>query len=315
MCGLTPALYSASRERLISSRSSSRISRAARATVGSSRLRGRGSSTGNSRLDAPGTESEQNDAIAQANRFADIVRDENDGASGFGPDAFQFVVQQVAGLGVESGERFVHQQDVGLGGEGARDGDALTHAAGELVNVAVFELAKVYQPQIVLRLLAALGFRNPFIFMPNSTFCADREPGKQSMILEDQDAIGSGPSNGIAVHQDLTRGLRIESGNQVQQRGLAAAGWTNDAEKFSRANFKIDVVESERPFPGLCAVAKADLVQTQPWETPPRPHGRGWSTCSWTWLGASAAIDRNWELTRNALWCSLNRLSFFSART
>jgi hypothetical protein len=120
------------------------------------------------------------------------------------------------------------------------------------------------------------------------------------MILEDQDAIRSWALNGITVHQDLTRGLRIESRNQVQQGGFAAAGRTNDAEKFSGANFEVDVIESDEPFPGLCAIAKADLVQTNLGKL----HRGRWAwlvECNWTWLGASAAIDRNWELTRNAL--------------
>ena len=99
------------------------------------------------------------------------MRHKDDRASSLAPDTLQFVVQQVAGLGIESGERFVHQQDVGFGGERAGDSDALPHAAGELVNVAVFKLPKMYQPQIVLRLLARSALGTPFIFMPNSTFC------------------------------------------------------------------------------------------------------------------------------------------------
>ena len=57
------------------------------------------------------------------------------------------------------------------------------------------------------------------------------------MILEDQDAIRSWALNRITVDQDLTRGLRMQARDQVQQRRLAAAGGTNDAKKLSRANF------------------------------------------------------------------------------
>ncbi len=71
----------------------------------------------------------QDNAIAQPNGFADVVGHEDDGASGLAPDALQFVVQQVAGLGVERGEGLVHQENVGLGGQRACDGDALPHSA------------------------------------------------------------------------------------------------------------------------------------------------------------------------------------------
>jgi len=38
---------------------------------------------------------------------------------------------------VERRERLVHQQHLGIGGEGARDRDALLHSARKLVGVAV----------------------------------------------------------------------------------------------------------------------------------------------------------------------------------
>src|SRR6516225_6439302 len=43
-------------------------------------------------LDASGAEGHEGDTIAQADRLAHVVGDEDDGASGFGPDLFQLVV-------------------------------------------------------------------------------------------------------------------------------------------------------------------------------------------------------------------------------
>jgi hypothetical protein len=80
-------------------------------------------------LYAAGTESHQDDTISEAHSLTDVVRYENDGASGLAPDAFEFVMQQVSRLGVESGEWFVHQEDVGFGRKRTSNGDALTHAA------------------------------------------------------------------------------------------------------------------------------------------------------------------------------------------
>src|SRR5579863_9829945 len=62
-------------------------------------------------LDAAGPESQKNYAIAQANRLAHVVRDEDDGAPRVAPDALEFGAQQVACLGVERGDRLIHQQD------------------------------------------------------------------------------------------------------------------------------------------------------------------------------------------------------------
>ena len=140
MRGFTPSAYSASSERLISSRSWSRIWRAARATAGSSRWRGRGKSTWNSTFDPARAKGQKNDAIAEANRLTNIVGDENNGAAGLAPDALQLVVQQVAGLGVERAEGFVHQKNVRFSGQSAGDGDALAHASGKLMDVTPLEL-------------------------------------------------------------------------------------------------------------------------------------------------------------------------------
>ena len=60
------------------------------------------------------------------------------------------VLEVGAGLRVDRGERLVHEQQLGLVGQRAGDGDALLHAAGELPRVAV---ADVGQPDRRERLL------------------------------------------------------------------------------------------------------------------------------------------------------------------
>ncbi len=210
---------------------------------------------------AAGTESEQNDAIAEANGLTDVVRDEDDGASGFAPDALEFVVQQVAGLRVESGERLVHQKDVGLGGQGAGNGYALPHAARKLVNVAVLKFSEVYEPEIVFRLLQAFGLGNTLHLHAEFDVLANGEPWEKAVFLEDEDAVGARALHGISVDKDLAGCLRVQAGNQVEQSGLTAARGPDDAEKFARLNLKIDVVESKQALPGLRAVAERDVVQ------------------------------------------------------
>ena len=59
-----------------------------------------------------------------------------DGAAG---EPQELALHQLARLGVERGEGLVHQQELGLRGEGAGEGDALLHAAGELARPGVGE--------------------------------------------------------------------------------------------------------------------------------------------------------------------------------
>ncbi len=79
-------------------------------------------------LDLPGTKREQGHAISQAYSLADVMRHKHNSAPGFRPDAFELVVEKVAGLGIERRKRLVHQQHVGFGCKGAGERHALPHS-------------------------------------------------------------------------------------------------------------------------------------------------------------------------------------------
>ena len=85
--------------------------------------------------DAAGMRGEEDDAIAEAGGLADVVGDEDDGFFADGPDFLDVAVELLAGQGVEGGEGLVHEEDAGIRGEGAREGGALFHAAGKLVDI------------------------------------------------------------------------------------------------------------------------------------------------------------------------------------
>jgi hypothetical protein len=74
------------------------------------------------------------DAIRESHGFADRVGNEEDSLLGFDPEGLKPPVHVGAGLGVEGGEGFVHEQDSGVDDHCAGDGNALPHAAGEFVD-------------------------------------------------------------------------------------------------------------------------------------------------------------------------------------
>ena len=78
-------------------------------------------------------------AVAQKHGLLEIVRDEDDRALAMTPDVEHLALHALARRLVEADERLVHQDEVGVGGKGARDGDALLHAAGNLVRIVVLE--------------------------------------------------------------------------------------------------------------------------------------------------------------------------------
>ena len=76
--------------------------------------------------------------------------------------ALELVVEQVAGHRVERPERLVHQQDVGVLGERARQRHALAHAAGQLVRPLVGEAVEVHRARAALeRLRLRSRLRHP----------------------------------------------------------------------------------------------------------------------------------------------------------
>ena len=62
-------------------------------------------------------------------------------------------------LRVDRGERLVHQHDFGRVGERARDGDALLHAARQLVRILVLDAVQVGDRQEAARRRVALVLR------------------------------------------------------------------------------------------------------------------------------------------------------------
>ena len=91
------------------------------------------------------------------------------------------------------------------------------------------------------------------------------------MLLEDHDAVGAGPCDWNAVDEDLSRSLRVQACNQMQQRGLAASRGTDDAEKFSRFDLQVNLVERQQAFAALRAIAERNIVQPDF-----RDHRRNW---------------------------------------
>src|SRR5713226_9415058 len=83
-------------------------------------------------------------AVAQRDRFLEVVSDEDHRRRGRRPQAQQLVLHQRSRLDVKGAERLVHQQDARAVDEALRQGYALAHAARQLVRIAVFEPGESY---------------------------------------------------------------------------------------------------------------------------------------------------------------------------
>ena len=96
----------------------------------------------------PGPRAHDHDAARQEDRLGDGMGDEDDRLARLLPEPDQMLVQMVAGDLVEGAEGLVHQQELRLEAEGARDGDPLLHAAGELPGELPLEARQPHHLEI-----------------------------------------------------------------------------------------------------------------------------------------------------------------------
>jgi hypothetical protein len=61
--------------------------------------------------------------------------------------------------------------------------------------------------------------------------------------LKDHAAIGAGAGDFLFVEDDGAGGGHFQAGEDADERGFTAAGWTYDADKFAAMDLEVDVVE------------------------------------------------------------------------
>ena len=146
---------------------------------------------------------EQDDAGGQEQGLAQIVGDKDDGfaeSAGKGPE---FLLKFGAGDGIERTERFVHQQDRRIGGEGAGNADPLALASGELARATfgVFARIKTHQPEHFLD--SGCRARRVPVFQTGyeGHILCNGEMGEQAGVLDD---VTNAPTkaNGIPLGSD-----------------------------------------------------------------------------------------------------------------
>jgi hypothetical protein len=207
---------------------------------------------------------EHEDAAADDDRLLDRVRDEQHREAHVVPQAQQLLLHLAPRERIERGEGLVHQQDVGLHGQRARDGDALLHAAGEHVRVGVGELGEADLVDHGARALPGLagavaraGAHREQHVLPH------RLPRQQLVeLLEHHHAVRAGAGDRPAVHPHLAFGRRHEPGHALEQRGLAAARGPQHDEAVGREHREAHAVgRGDQVLLGL--VLQGDAVHLQ----------------------------------------------------
>src|SRR3954471_22952010 len=195
--------------------------------------------------DASRARREHYHAIAEEDRLADAVGDEDDGLVLGEPHLLQLDVHLVARQRVERAEGLVHQQQNRIVDQRAADRHALAHAARELRGVGLLESLQAGETEQRVRPLA----RGSAIAAPEvdrqHQVVGDRPPVEQRVALEHHaEALGRTVDR-RAVHADRAPARRLEPGDAAQQRALAAAARPEHAHELAGCDRQARVLDGD----------------------------------------------------------------------
>ena len=146
---------------------------------------------------------------------------------------------------IQGGERLVHQQDLWLDSRRSGDLQPLTHAARKLGRIFVPVRHQPHHAKIIVDPAVLLRPANLLQLQSATDVLLHGLPGKQggARILEEHHAFAVRRGDGPAVQCGTAKCRGIEPGQDVQQRGLAAARWAKQAKELTIPDFKRDLFE------------------------------------------------------------------------
>ncbi|MCY1427207.1 hypothetical protein D9M71_430430 [compost metagenome] len=173
---------------------------------------------------APRVGRQQYQFAGEEHGFFDVVGNQEHRFGGALPHLQQKLLHLFAGKGIEGAERFVHQQHPRVGRQRPGQAHALLLATGQLPDAPFAKAVEVDQGQHLAGLGFTLRSRYPGQFQAEGDVAQHVLPGQQGVVLEHHAALGAGALDRHAVQGDAPAAGGDEAGDQVEQRGLAAAG-------------------------------------------------------------------------------------------
>ena len=170
------------------------------------------------------------------------MRDEHDGARRTTPEEIpELRTNALARVGVQRGKWLVHEEQLGLDGPGADQGDALAHALRQLPGPSIAGVPETDQRQIVES--DALAVRAGHAAQLEAVFdIAHRAAPRQQGVARGNEADARAGFGGPdAENGDIPRGRRHQAGQDVEDRRLAAAGSADQRDELSTRHVEMQV--------------------------------------------------------------------------
>ena len=176
--------------------------------------------------------------------------DQNHGGALFAIEGEQEVEDGVASSAIEIAGGFVGEEDRRVQCEGAGEGDALLLAAGKLDGVVVEAAVESDAGEQFARAGAAAAVAGEFHGEEHVLFGG--ESRDQVIALEDEADFAAADLRHLvlgevgdvfAIEDHLAGGGRVETGEEAEQRALAATGRTHDGGELAARNEQVDALE------------------------------------------------------------------------
>ena len=193
------------------------------------------------------------DLVAQKQCFVEVVRDEDDCLVQNFLQVKKLFLHFPTNQGIESTERLVHQENLGIGRKAARQADALLHAAGQFVRHAVRISGQAHLLQRCKCPLASLFFFALDLQSIRNVF-GDGFVGKQGEMLKDHrdlvtpnipQLICRTTGDIFIINQNSSRSRRDQSIEHSHQCRLAGARQPHDDEDFSLVHLETDALNAD----------------------------------------------------------------------
>ena len=196
-------------------------------------------------------------ARAQRHRLDLVVRDVHAGDAAGLVQPFDFGTHLHAQLGVQVGQRLVKQEELRLARERPAHGHALALAARELAGPAVQQVADLQHGRDFIDALLALGLGHLAHLQRKADVVGHAHRGVQRVALEHHGnvAVARGHAHHVlAANAHLTFGRVVQTRNDVEQSGFAAARGAHQDEELARRDVDVHAAQNLH---ALVAVAKA----------------------------------------------------------
>ena len=199
---------------------------------------------------------EYGDTVAHGHGLDLVVGDVHGGDAQAALEAGDLRTGPDAELGVEVGQRLVHEEDLRLTHDGAAHGDTLALTAGERLRLAAQVLGEVEDLGGVLDLLADLGLVDAGDLQREAHVVGDGHVRVERVVLEHHGDVPvlRRQVRDVAVTDADGAGVDVlEPREHAERGGLAAAGGADEDEELAVLDLDVELVDGGLvASPGRC---------------------------------------------------------------